>query len=80
MLAEFQAIGMQVADCAAMTTATAELYAALGQAAEVEVETLSHTAQRAELFVTYAGGDCGRVEMRPRADTWIMTENSEEEC
>lgn len=80
MLAEMDASGIPVADCAAMITATAELYAAFGESAEVEVETLAHEADRAELYVTYAAGDCGRVELVPNGGSWVMTQNAEDEC
>lgn len=80
MLAILAEGGVPLADCTEMITTTAELYAAFGKTQEVDVETLVETPERAELRITYAEGDCGRVEMVPNGPTWIMTENTDEEC
>lgn len=81
MLAELAANGWaSIGDCAAMVTATAELYSAFGVEPEVRVETRSQTAKRAELWVVYPGGDCGIVVLRPEGARWIMTEQTEERC
>lgn len=63
-----------------MTSTTAELYAAVGASADASVEVRSETADRAELSVVYASGDCGTVVMRPAATHWIITEQSQELC
>ena len=81
MLAEMEAGGMPISDCEAMITTTAELYAALGQSAEVGIETVAEAESTAELFVTYTGGsNCGRVVLEHAGADWIITENSEEVC
>ncbi|MBN8206110.1 hypothetical protein JF550_09080 [Microbacterium esteraromaticum] len=80
MLAEMKASGFPVSDCAEMTNVTAQAYAATGNVAEVDIETVSEEAQRAELFVTYAGGSCGTVVLEPGVEHWIMTEQSKEQC
>ncbi|QZY52379.1 hypothetical protein [Leucobacter tenebrionis] len=81
MLTEMQASGMPVSDCTTMITTTAELYAALGQSAEVEIDSIAETENTAELFVTYTGGSsCGRVALERVGTDWIITENSEEVC
>ncbi|MFK4729900.1 hypothetical protein ROT00_09455 [Agromyces mediolanus] len=80
MLAELAANGIAVDGCAEMITTTAELYAAIGESPDAEVETISETADRAELFVTYASADCGTVVLVPEGARWILTEHSEERC
>lgn len=69
-----------ITDCASMTSTTADLYAAVGASADASVEVRSETADRAELSVVYASGDCGTVVMRPAVTHWIITEQSQELC
>jgi hypothetical protein len=70
-----------VDDCASMIVATAELYAAVGDSPDVSIEVREEDRDTAELFVRYAdGGDCGTASMRRVAASWIITEQSQEEC
>ncbi|WKK72653.1 hypothetical protein Q0F99_06890 [Rathayibacter oskolensis] len=80
MVAEMNDTGpLHVESCDAMITATAELYRATGQSAEVDIAVQQETATDATLFVTYlASGDCGTVVMTRPATSWIITEQSEE--
>ncbi|MWV48748.1 hypothetical protein GRS96_05570 [Rathayibacter sp. VKM Ac-2803] len=80
MVDELNATGpLQVASCDEMITATAELYRATGQSAEVDIEVEQETATAATLFVTYlSSGDCGTVVLERPATTWILTEQSQE--
>jgi hypothetical protein len=80
MIAELNSSGpVQVTSCAEMISATAELYRALGQSAEVDVTVQEQTDTDAKLFVTYlASGDCGTVVMERSATEWIINELSEE--
>lgn len=80
MIAELSTSGMlQVETCAQMITATAELYRALGQSAEVDIAVQQETETDATLFVTYlASGDCGTVVMARTGAEWIITEQTEE--
>ncbi|UNK69303.1 hypothetical protein [Microbacterium sp. H1-D42] len=80
MLTEMRASGFPVADCLEMINVTAQAYAATGASMEVDIETIEHTPQNAELFVTYPGNKCGSIVMLPHGDSWIMTENSEQMC
>lgn len=80
MLAEMKASGWPVTDCAAMTESTAELYKATGQSQDVEIDTITVTADAAELHVAYIGGSCGRVVMERATAHWVMNEYSEESC
>ncbi|GAA2455767.1 hypothetical protein [Agromyces soli] len=80
MLAELAASGVALGGCAEMIATTAQLYAALGESADAEVETVSEAADRAELFVTYGSGDCGTVVLVPGGGRWILTEHSQEVC
>lgn len=80
MLAELAASGIPLGGCAEMIATTAELYAALGESADAEVETISEAADRAELFVTYGSADCGTVVLVPEGGRWILTEHSQEVC
>lgn len=80
MLAELAAGGVSLGGCAELIATTAQLYAALGETADAEVETLDEAAGRAELFVTYGSGDCGTVALAPEGGRWILTEQSEEVC
>ena len=79
MIAEFEADwGQDPGGCEGLTELSAQLYASFGQSAEVSIDVVSETAERAELFVTYLGsGDCGTVVMEPVAAGWIMTEQTE---
>nr|WP_156153129.1 hypothetical protein [Microbacterium oxydans] len=80
MIAEMNSSGpVHVTDCAGMITATAELYRALGQSAEVDVTVQEQTDSAATLFATYVdSGDCGTVVMERSASGWIINELSEE--
>lgn len=80
MIAELNSSGpVQVTSCAEMISATAELYRALGQSAEVDVTVQEQNDTEATLFVTYlASGDCGTVVMERSATEWIINELSEE--
>lgn len=80
MVAEINATGpAHVENCEQMITATAALYRAAGQSAEVDIDVRHETATDATLFVTYAGsGDCGTVVMKRSGTTWMLTEQSEE--
>lgn len=80
MIAELNSSGqVQVTSCAEMISATAELYRALGQSAEVDVTVREQTDTDATLFVTYlASGDCGTVVMERSATDWIINALSEE--
>ena len=80
MIAELNSSGpFQVSTCDEMITATAELYRATGQSAEVEVSVQEQSESDATLFVTYDdSGDCGTVVMTRSATGWIITEQSEE--
>ncbi len=80
MIAELNASGqLQVDSCEEMIAATAELYRALGQSAEVDIAVQEETATDATLFVTYlASGDCGTVVMTRPASEWVITEMSQE--
>lgn len=80
MLTEMRASGFPVTDCLEMINMTAQAYAATGTSQEVDIETIEHTPQNAELFVTYPGNKCGSIVMLPHGDSWIMTENSEQKC
>lgn len=81
MLDELAANGWSaVTDCPTMITETAALYAAFDVDAEVRVETRSATAERAELHIVYPGGDCGSIALRPDGESWVITEQSEEQC
>lgn len=80
MVAEMNDTGpLHVESCDAMITATAELYRATGQSAEVDIAVQQETATDATLFVTYlSSGDCGTVVMTRPSTSWIITEQSEE--
>lgn len=80
MIAELNSSGpFQVTSCEEMITATAELYRAAGQSAEVDVTVQQESDTDATLFVTYVdSGDCGTVVMSRSATGWIITEQSEE--
>jgi hypothetical protein len=80
MITELNASGVSaVTTCAEMITATAELYRALAQSAEVDVTVESETSADATLFVTYVdSGDCGTVVMEKSAARWMITELSQE--
>ncbi|MCA5894782.1 hypothetical protein LEP48_15690 [Isoptericola sp. NEAU-Y5] len=81
MVAEMIADGWPgITDCASMTTATAELYAAFDQSAEVRVEVREEGPDLAELSIVYATGTCGSVVMEPEGGRWVINEQSEEEC
>jgi|GEM_PF-1450734 len=81
MLDEMSARGFEVSSCEEMITATAELYRAFEQDAEIDIDVRSETETDATLFVTYdASGDCGLVVMRREGADWIITEQSEEIC
>ncbi|MFC4139391.1 MULTISPECIES: hypothetical protein [unclassified Microbacterium] len=80
MLAEMKASGLPAADCVEMIESTAALYKATGQSQDVEVDTVSATAEAAELRVAYDGGSCGRVVMERETSRWVMNEYSEEDC
>lgn len=80
MISELNAGGaMRVGTCEEMIAATAELYRALGQSADVDIVVQGETATDATLFVTYlSSGDCGTIVMTRAATAWIITERSEE--
>jgi hypothetical protein len=80
MLAELNATGpLHAENCVEMITATAELYRAAGQSAEVDIVVQQETETDATLFVTYlATGDCGTVVMRRTGADWLITEASKE--
>lgn len=80
MVAELNARGpFAVQNCEEMITATAELYRATGQSAEVDIEVQQETDTDATLFVTYVGsGDCGTVVMTRSGTGWVLTELSQE--
>lgn len=80
MIAELNSSGpVQVTTCAEMISATAELYRALDQSADVNVTVEEQTDTAATLFVTYiTSGDCGTVVMERTANDWIINELSEE--
>lgn len=80
MLAELNATSpVRAESCEQMITATAELYRALGQSAEVDVAVQRETDQDATLFVTYAdSGNCGTVAMSRPGTSWIITEQTQE--
>lgn len=81
MVAEMTAQGWPgITDCASMITTTAELYAAVGDVAEVEVTVREERPDATVLAVAYAGGDCGTAVMAPAGSTWVVTEQSEEQC
>ncbi|MFE6733618.1 hypothetical protein [Microbacterium sp. NPDC057650] len=80
MLAEMKASGLPAADCAEMIESTAALYKATGQSMDVEIDTVSVTADAAELRVAYDGSSCGSVVMERASAQWIMNEYSEEDC
>ncbi|MFE6994763.1 hypothetical protein ACFVAE_02285 [Microbacterium sp. NPDC057659] len=80
MLAEMKASGLPAADCAEMIESTAAMYKATGQSADVEIDTVSATADTAELSVTYVSGSCGSVVMERASAQWVMNEYSEEDC
>lgn len=69
-----------ITDCASMTTATAELYAAFGASDDVSLALVEQTADRAVLDVRYPSGDCGTAVMVPVGDRWVMDERTEEQC
>lgn len=80
MIAELNANGQIAVDsCEEMIAATAELYRALAQSAEVDIAVQEETATDATLFVTYRdSGDCGTVVMTRPVTDWVITEMSEE--
>ncbi|WP_353114391.1 hypothetical protein [Microbacterium sp.] len=80
MLTELNATSpVRAESCEQMITATAELYRALGQSAEVDVAVQRETDQDAVLFVTYAdSGDCGTVTMSRPGTSWVITEQTQE--
>lgn len=81
MVAEMTAQGWPgITDCASMTTTTAGLYAAVGDVAEVEVTVREERPDATVLAVSYAGGDCGTAVMAPAGTSWVITEQSEEQC
>ncbi|MEV7963231.1 hypothetical protein [Oerskovia paurometabola] len=81
MVAEMTAQGWPgITDCASMITTTAALYAAVGDVAEVEVTVREERPDVTVLAVAYAGGDCGTAVMAPAGSTWVVTEQSEEQC
>lgn len=81
MVAEMTAQGWPgITDCASMITTTAALYAAVGDVAEVEVTVREERPDATVLAVAYAGGDCGSAVMAPAGSTWVVTEQSEEQC
>jgi hypothetical protein len=70
---------VHVESCEAMITATADLYRAVGQDAEADVDVQQESPTDATLFVTYlATGDCGTVVMHRTGGTWILTEQTRE--
>ncbi|MFE4465177.1 hypothetical protein ACFRCR_08670 [Oerskovia sp. NPDC056781] len=81
MVAEMTAQGWPgITDCASMITTTAALYAAVGDVAQVEVTVREERPDATVLAVAYAGGDCGTAVMAPSGSTWVVTEQSEEQC
>lgn len=80
MLAELNQTGpLHAASCEEMIAATAELYKAAGDSAEVDITVQEETDTDATLFVTYlASGDCGTVVMARTAADWMITEQSHE--
>lgn len=81
MVAEMAAQGWPgITDCASMITTTAELYAAVGDVAEVEISVREERPDATVLSVAYAGGDCGSAVMVSEGARWIITEQSEEQC
>ncbi|RXR26393.1 hypothetical protein EQW78_17345 [Oerskovia turbata] len=81
MVAEMTAQGWPgITDCASMITTTAALYAAVGDVAQVEVAVREERPDATVLAVAYAGGDCGTAVMAPAGSTWVVTEQSEEQC
>ncbi|WP_336708620.1 hypothetical protein [Oerskovia sp. USHLN155] len=81
MVAEMTAQGWPgITDCASMITTTAALYAAVGDVAQVEVTVREERPDATVLAVAYAGGDCGTAVMAPAGSTWVVTEQSEEQC
>ena len=80
MLDEFAAtLGAQFPDCETMIVTTAEMYAATGASADVDVEVVSETAAEATLFATYTGsGKCGTIHLQSGSSGWVLTEQSEE--
>lgn len=81
MVAEMTAQGWPgITDCASMITTTAALYAAVGDVAEVEVTVREERPDATVLAVAYTGGDCGTAVMAPAGPTWVVTEQSEEQC
>ncbi|MBD7981151.1 MULTISPECIES: hypothetical protein [Oerskovia] len=81
MVAEMTAQGWPgITDCSSMITTTAELYAAVGDVAEVEIAVREERPDATVLSVAYAGGDCGSAVMVPEGARWIITEQSEEQC
>ena len=81
MVAEMTAQGWPgITDCASMITTTAELFAAVGDVAEVEIAVREERPDATVLSVAYASGDCGSAVMVPEGARWIITEQSEEQC
>lgn len=80
MLSEMRASGFPVTDCADMIATTADIYRTTGATADVDIDVLEESSAGTLLFVRYAAGSCGRVELVPSGADWIITENSEEEC
>lgn len=81
MVAEMTSQGWPgITDCASMITTTAALYAAVGDVAEVELTVREARSDATVLAVAYAGGDCGTAVMVPAGSTWVVTEQSEEQC
>lgn len=81
MVAEMTAQGWPgISDCASMITTTAALYAAVGHVAEVEVTVREQRSDATVLAVAYTDGDCGTAVMAPSGATWVVTEQSEEQC
>lgn len=75
-----RASGFPVTDCADMIATTADIYRTTGATADVDIDVLEESSAGTLLFVRYAAGSCGRVELVPSGADWIITENSEEEC
>ncbi len=79
MLAELNAASpVKARTCQEMITATAALYKATGQSADVDISVREETQTDATLFVTYSSGDCGTVVMKRAAADWVITEQSQE--
>ncbi len=80
MLAELNETGpLHAESCEEMITATAELYRAAGQSAEVDITVQEETETDATLFVTsLASGDCGTIVMTRTDADWLITEASKE--